>query len=59
VPFCFAQDVLAAEEEELRGDRPDRDQDIKPFAQHARVRPRAARARLPLCLPRNKSSRAR
>jgi transportin-1 len=33
-----AQDVLAAEEEELRGDRPDRDQDIKPFAQHARVR---------------------
>jgi hypothetical protein len=30
--------VIAAEEEELRGDRPDRDQDVKPFAHHSRVR---------------------
>ena len=30
--------MIAAEEEELRGDRPDRDQDIKPFAHHSRVR---------------------
>ncbi len=39
--MAYAEDdevVLAVEEEERRGDRPDRDEDIKPFARHAKAR---------------------
>lgn len=41
------EDVLAAEEEEARGSRPDRDQDIRPFAHQGRVRRPRARACVP------------